>query len=233
MTQPSAPPRWRDAPDAELSAEFMRGLVRSAEAGPSVAARARITSQLAQASAAARSGLALVKGAAALLTVVGVVAVTLWALEGRVAPPAAGGAAEHPAAPARQAAAPPPTAPSVAVEPSPAPVPMPAAPEARPRRSPRVAPSAPASSPAAELALLVPARKLVAVDPARALTLIEQHRSEHARGAFAEEREVLAVESLLRLGRTQAARTRAEGFARAYPASVQRERLERLFDHAL
>jgi RNA polymerase sigma factor (sigma-70 family) len=84
------------------------------------------------------------------------------------------------------------------------------------------------STPEAELALLVPARKLVAVEPARALAYAEQHRASHMAGLFAEEREALAIEALVRLGRSDAARARALLYDHAYPTSAHRPRIRAL-----
>lgn len=47
-------------------------------------------------------------------------------------------------------------------------------------------------------------------------------------GVFAEEREVLAVEALIRAGKAEAARARGERFLRAHPKSAHRVRLEEL-----
>jgi hypothetical protein len=75
------------------------------------------------------------------------------------------------------------------------------------------------SDPVAELALLERAQHVLRSDPSAALALAEQHRAQFARGTLAQEREVLAVEALLRLGRRAAAEKRARAFAQRYPES--------------
>jgi hypothetical protein len=96
------------------------------------------------------------------------------------------------------------------------------------RRSPRVPlaqppPSAPLP---AEAELLEGARHALRSDPARALALTSEHQRLHPRGLLSQEREVLAIEALARVGRRAEARARAERFLRRHPTSAHRERLE-------
>jgi hypothetical protein len=91
-----------------------------------------------------------------------------------------------------------------------------------PRRTSSLAPS----DPLAELALLDRARRVMATNPARALALSEQHRQSYRSGQFAEERELLAIEALVRLHQPEAAERRARAFSRAHPNSVHAHRLE-------
>ena len=102
--------------------------------------------------------------------------------------------------------------------------------EARERaRTPR--PTAPrAADPIAELALLQRARRVIMRDPARALTLAEEHAGAYPDGIFAEERELLAIEALLGLTRRDDAEQRAARFTRRHPHSVHAHRLQRLLD---
>jgi hypothetical protein len=79
--------------------------------------------------------------------------------------------------------------------------------------------AAPADDAVAELALLERAQRVLRSDPAAALALAEQHRAQYARGSLAQEREVLAIEALLRLDRRQAAEKRAHAFEQRYPES--------------
>ena len=66
-----------------------------------------------------------------------------------------------------------------------------------------------ASDPAAELALLMRARRVLLTTPLRTLELTEEHARDYPHGAFAEEREVLAIEAMVRADqREQAARVR-------------------------
>lgn len=213
------PPRLV-AGDDELARALRDLEVDHLAAGPSAAARAALWQGLSARSGApwalglrARIGLL----SSALLIAVGL---AVWPRSAPTAPH--GGVPVVPAptgAPVAHDADPPLPPPAISAVPAPPPE---RAPPKPPKRA--VQPS----SPEAELGLLVPARKLVAVEPARALALVERHRARFAHGVFAEEREVLAVEALVRLGRGQEARARAARFARAHPASAQRARLDAL-----
>jgi len=107
------------------------------------------------------------------------------------------------------------------------------APEAEaiaPRRTKRSArhPSA-RSDLAAETRLLDGARAaLQHGDAAIALARTTQHARAFPSGMLQEERERIAIESLVRLGRTGAARQRAERFRSRFPRSVQLRRIDRL-----
>jgi hypothetical protein len=89
-------------------------------------------------------------------------------------------------------------------------------------RSPRAART---SDPLAELSLLERARRVISKDPARALALAGQHQRRYVTGQFSEERELLTIEALVRLGRQAGAERRARLFRRAYPDSVHAHRL--------
>ena len=73
-----------------------------------------------------------------------------------------------------------------------------------------------------EVELLMRARRVLDALPARALVLTQQHQQLFAHGTFAEEREVIAIDALQRLGRADAARLRARVFLRDYPRSAHR-----------
>jgi hypothetical protein len=77
-----------------------------------------------------------------------------------------------------------------------------------------------------EAELLERARGALASSPARALALTEQHRTRFPSGVLAQEREVIAIEALKRLGRTDEAARRAADFARRYPGSAYRKKLD-------
>lgn len=81
---------------------------------------------------------------------------------------------------------------------------------------------------AEEVRLLQAARESLAGDPAGSLRLAEQHRSRFPRGALTQEREALAIEALLRQGRTPEAQGRADRFRRQYPRSSHLDRLTEL-----
>ena len=60
--------------------------------------------------------------------------------------------------------------------------------------------------------------------PLAAFALTEQHRNNFPDGVFAQERDALAVEALLRAGDLDRARTRAEQFIERYPSSPHAHR---------
>jgi hypothetical protein len=76
-----------------------------------------------------------------------------------------------------------------------------------------------------ELALLDRARSRVSRDPASAMRALDEHRARFPGGVFAQEREVLAIEALVRLGRRPDAKARADAFARDFPTSAHRRRI--------
>jgi hypothetical protein len=103
-----------------------------------------------------------------------------------------------------------------------------------PNRAPRggarvpsvAAPALAANDPNAELDLLMRARRVVGSDPGRALALTTEHRARYPSGTFVEEREVLAIDALRRLGRVSAASERAQRFHREHPGSVHDARMD-------
>jgi hypothetical protein len=113
------------------------------------------------------------------------------------------------------------TAPEAAPAPSGAPPSSETAPStARPAVAP---PFRPAES---EAEFLERARGALGQSPAAALSLANQHRARFPAGVLAEEREVIAIEALKRLGRTAEAERRIEAFARRFPGSAYRKKLE-------
>jgi hypothetical protein len=94
-------------------------------------------------------------------------------------------------------------------------------------KPPAAASASSSAAPPTELELIREARGALGSDPARALALTQQHARLFPGGALTQEREVLAIESLSRLGQTAQARKRAESFAAAHPESAYVPRLER------
>jgi hypothetical protein len=80
--------------------------------------------------------------------------------------------------------------------------------------------------PAAELALIRRAHDALRASPARALEIAEEHRQRFAAGALVQEREVVAIEALVHLGRTEAARARAAAFHARWPRSAHGRRVD-------
>jgi hypothetical protein len=85
-----------------------------------------------------------------------------------------------------------------------------------------IAPAAPD-----ELELLERADRALATAPAVALSLTESHARLFPTGALEEEREVIAVSALARLGRQRDARARADRFMRAHVGSAYALRIQR------
>jgi hypothetical protein len=117
--------------------------------------------------------------------------------------------------------------------PPPAPTSIPADPVPVPEPSQQFAnPPAPsaegAGGTAAEVSLLESAEDALSSSPELALSLADRHAARFPHGALAQEREVIAIEALLRLGRVEAARGRAERFYRSFPQSAHRTRIENL-----
>ena len=107
------------------------------------------------------------------------------------------------------------------------------APPIEPRRVARSSaghvPRAPARDLVAETAILSPARAALQRGDARAaLAVVTAHARRFPNGAMQEERERIAIESLVMLGRTGEARRRAERFRARYPRSVQIRRIDTL-----
>ena len=62
-------------------------------------------------------------------------------------------------------------------------------------------------------------------NPARALALCEKHRKLFPRGVLVQEREVLAIEALEKLGRHAQAVNRGDRFLKAFPSSAHRSKI--------
>jgi hypothetical protein len=137
-----------------------------------------------------------------------------------------GGTKVTPTAPAQQVAPPTPTEPAASIAPQ-----EPSPPEPAP--APEVVGSAPAiSAPAAsheravsEGDLIGQAQAALTGSPARALSLCEQHRRLYPHGVLVQEREVLAIEALQRLGRHTQAVARGERFLKAFPGSAHQSKI--------
>lgn len=101
----------------------------------------------------------------------------------------------------------------------------------RPPRA-NAAPSVDAQDPVAELTLLTRARRVLLTEPARTLSLVEEHAQHYPQGLFAEEREVLGVEALLRAKHTTEAAVRAQRFLREHSGSAHAVRMRELLHAA-
>jgi hypothetical protein len=80
--------------------------------------------------------------------------------------------------------------------------------------------------PTDEFALLRAARQAIGDRPARALALTSEHARIFPAGMLAQEREAIAVEALVKLGRASQAQTRARAFLAAHPDSPYKSRID-------
>jgi hypothetical protein len=85
-----------------------------------------------------------------------------------------------------------------------------------------------AGDPTAEVKLLERAQDALRSRPAEALALCTEHERTFQRGMLAQEREVIAIEALVKLGRMDDARARADRFAAAHPSSSHQRRIDAL-----
>jgi hypothetical protein len=90
--------------------------------------------------------------------------------------------------------------------------------------------SGPGSDALAEARLIRRARMSLEQDPERSLRLTGKHRGRFPDGDLVQEREVVALDALVRLGRTQKAKARAERFFQRWPDSAHRTHIEKLFN---
>ena len=118
------------------------------------------------------------------------------------------------------------------VSPAPPPAPDPAVIERPVRRGIASAPPAhtepapaPSEPPEAEAVLLSRAQAVLASSPRDALRLTNEHETVHPAGMLVPEREVIAIDALLRLGRYDEARARADRFLARSPGSAHARRV--------
>jgi hypothetical protein len=115
------------------------------------------------------------------------------------------------------------------IEPSPAPIPQLLVPP-HPARANHRAPAA--DTLADEAALLEQARRALAKAPAEALATADAHLKAFPGGVLSQEREVLAVDALWRLGRFPEARQRADRFLAGYPRSAHVPQVKAILERA-
>jgi hypothetical protein len=113
------------------------------------------------------------------------------------------------------------------------PVPVPVPVPADAARSGAADPARPSSvSAEEEMTLLKSAQDALATSPADALARCDEHARLHRTGSLVEEREVIAVDALIRLGRRSEAEARAARFRVAHPASAYLRRLDTVLGRA-
>lgn len=91
---------------------------------------------------------------------------------------------------------------------------------------PRPAPSSASREP--EVDFLRRAQGLLASSPSDALSMADEHPALYPRGVLVQEREVIAIDALVRLGRRAEAAARAAAFRAAFPRSAHSSRVTAL-----
>lgn len=81
------------------------------------------------------------------------------------------------------------------------------------------------ADPEGEVKLLGAAQDALRSDPAKALALCNEHAKKYPGGNVAQEREVIAIEALMKMGNRPAAKARADRFNAAYPGSSHARRI--------
>ncbi len=89
-------------------------------------------------------------------------------------------------------------------------------------------PSASASPKPSEIALLRQAQSALGGSPSRALQVANQHSQLYPNGRLSQEREVIAIQALLKTGQAPAARSRAKRFIVVWPRSSHTPRVRTL-----
>ena len=196
------------------------GLGGSASAGSGTSAGAAAGASVAKAGLAIKIG-----GALAVASAVGVSA-TIVATTRHDAPPAPVGivASAAPIGTTSGAAA----LPVASAEPS--------APETPPSASASAPPSVKTAAPSesgaeGEVRLLERAQDALRSSPSDALALADEHARKYPRGMLAQEREVIAIEALAKLGRTKDLTARANAFKARFPGSSHVRRVDALLEH--
>jgi hypothetical protein len=230
MSEPEDPSRLFDDPSAPAGLKnVLRGakadvggdaqIARLAERlGPVLGGGAAIgAGAVAASTGTALSGTAKLGLAALALAAAGGGA--WWLVSGDAPPPRA--------APVEVASSAPVLAPAPAVTNAvPAPLPSRAA-EPGPSASPTPTHEKPALAvQLTEVELLEQARVALKTDPNRALQRVNEHARRFPRGVLVQEREILAIQALRRLGRDADAERRSEAFAKAFPGSAFQRNLK-------
>jgi hypothetical protein len=108
--------------------------------------------------------------------------------------------------------------------------PPPASKQAPAARTEQVAPAEAASSSedalAGEAKLLNQAHAAMSTDPPAAYAFASEHARRYPRGQLAAERELILVQALAKLGRTQEAEARGRALRKSSPSSIYGERLD-------
>jgi hypothetical protein len=118
------------------------------------------------------------------------------------------------------------TAPSADLVPLPSSVPP--VPSAHSKPTSPMASAQEVADPALEAPLLRSAQDALRTNPSETLAKTQEHARKYPRGLLVQEREVMAIEALLKLGRRDEAASRAERFSRSFPGSTHQRRIDAL-----
>jgi hypothetical protein len=91
---------------------------------------------------------------------------------------------------------------------------------------PQAVPTEAAPKEPSEVQLLFQARRSLGSDPAQTLRWVVQHERRFPSGKLVQEREMLAIQALQRLGRTEEANARIARFRERFPSSIHGQRVE-------
>ncbi|MDF2698329.1 MAG: hypothetical protein K0S65_6713 [Labilithrix sp.] len=84
-----------------------------------------------------------------------------------------------------------------------------------------------------EFGFIKRAEDALSSDPSRALAILDEHARRFPAGEFLQEREMVAVEALARLGRKTEAKRRADALLERFPRTPYVARLERALGEPL
>jgi hypothetical protein len=104
--------------------------------------------------------------------------------------------------------------------------------QAQPGMVPKTRQHPPTKAHPSEAALIDQAHRQLQTDPKGALALTELHRRLYPKGVLAQEREVIAIEALSRLGKSKTAEKRAGAFRANQPDSIHESRLRAVLGDA-
>jgi hypothetical protein len=206
-------------------APVLGGAAAAAGLGQAAGASSAVSSSSAPAAASVLPG--LVKISAALLVAGGLVGAGLWAFGGGDDVQQAKPQRSAPVSAERAERAEPLASPPVGSA---------AAPASEPKASAELdsRPRAGATSESvvgggrSEAGLLQQAQAALKSNPQGALGLCRTHAKEFPNGPLSQEREVIAIEALVRLGRRSEAERRAQSFQRQFPGSAHQRKIEAL-----
>jgi hypothetical protein len=117
--------------------------------------------------------------------------------------------------------------PSAELVPLPSSVPVPSA-HTKPTAPMASASAQEAADPNLEAPLLRSAQDALRTNPSETLAKTQEHARKYPRGLLVQEREVMAIEALLKLGRRDEAASRAQRFSRSFPGSTHQRRIDAL-----